>query len=73
MRRHYGVRTERHKLMRFYGHDVVGWELFDLRADPLELTNVYGRPEYASVERELKRELVRLGEHFGEEPPAGDE
>ena len=30
VRRHYGVRTERYKLMRFYGHDVVGWELFDL-------------------------------------------
>ena len=35
VRRHYGVRTQRHKLIHFYNLDA--WELFDLEKDPNEL------------------------------------
>lgn len=60
VRRHYGVVTERYKLIHFYGPDIDEWELFDLQKDPKELTSVYGKPEYAATEKELKAELARL-------------
>ncbi len=58
--RHYGVVTERYKLVRFYEPEFNYWELFDLKKDPRELQSVYGRPEYATVQRELEIELGRL-------------
>ena len=58
VRRHYGVRTETHKLIHFYNLD--GWELYDLEKDPNELNSVYGKPEYAALTKELKVELERL-------------
>ncbi|MBT3636187.1 MAG: sulfatase [Opitutae bacterium] len=58
VRRHYGVRTEKHKLIHFYNLD--GWELYDLEKDPNELNSVYGKPEYAALTKELKDELERL-------------
>lgn len=60
VRRHYGVVTDRYKLVRFYGDDIDEWELFDLETDPLELTSVYGKPEYAQIQAELHAELERL-------------
>ena len=55
---HYGVRTERHKLIHF---DKLGaWELFDLAKDPHELKNVYDDPAYAGTVADLKAELARL-------------
>jgi arylsulfatase A-like enzyme len=60
VRRHYGVVTDRYKLVHFYGPDVDEWELFDLADDPRELRNVYARPEYAKVREQLGRELLRL-------------
>ena len=59
VKRHYGVRTDRWKLIRFYD-DIDHWELYDLQEDPHELRNLYGRPEYAARQRELEEELVRL-------------
>ncbi len=58
-KRHYGVRTKRHKLLRFY-HDIDAWELYDLEKDPLEVRNVHGDPAYAGVRRALEAELRRL-------------
>lgn len=58
--RHYGVVTARYKLVRFYEPQFDYWELFDLEKDPRELTSVYGRPEYAPVQKELEAELARL-------------
>ncbi len=60
--RHYGVRTERYKLMRFYQLDE--WEMYDLRQDPDELRSVYDDPAYAEVASELKQELNRLRELY---------
>jgi arylsulfatase A-like enzyme len=59
VKRHYGVRTKRHKLIHFY-HDIDAWELYDLERDPNELRNVYGDPAYATVQRRLEAELSRL-------------
>ncbi len=60
--RHYGVRTDKFKLMRFYHFDE--WEFYDLENDPDELTNEYNNPAYASRVAQLKRELNRLREHY---------
>jgi len=69
--RHYGVRTDRHKLVHYY--DIGEWELFDLQKDPDELGSVYDDPAYAEVVAELKAELARLRKENGadrfEEPP----
>jgi arylsulfatase A-like enzyme len=64
-KRHFGVRTRRHKLLRFYD-DIDAWELYDLEADPHELRNVYGDPAYAAVTTELKAELARLQTLYGD-------
>jgi arylsulfatase A-like enzyme len=56
--KHYGVRTERYKLIFF--HEIGEWELFDLQKDPRELNNVYADPAYAKQVIELKAELERL-------------
>lgn len=34
------------------------WELFDLNTDPKELTNLFDKPEYQEVVKELRRELL---------------
>ena len=60
VRRHYGLRTERYKLVHFYGHDVDEWELFDLKEDPMELHNVYGEPRMEAVRRQLHQRLEKL-------------
>ena len=58
VRRHYGVRTIRYKLIHYYR--IGEWELFDLEKDPNELRNVYSDPAYAPVVEKLKAELDRL-------------
>jgi arylsulfatase A-like enzyme len=60
VRRHYGVVTDRYKLVYFYEPQMSYHELFDLKTDPSELRSVYGRPEYAEVQKDLLRELDRL-------------
>jgi arylsulfatase A-like enzyme len=65
---HYGVRTERYKLIYYYEPEPgpQEWELFDLETDPKELKNVYGNSAYADVTRELKTELRRLRQQVGD-------
>ena len=58
VRRHYGVRSDTHKLIRFYGIDE--WELYDLKKDPTERTSRYGDPAYKEITTKLKKELERL-------------
>jgi len=60
VRKHYGVVTDRYKLVRFYEPDVDYWELFDRQTDPQELKSVYGQPEAAAVQKDLEAELARL-------------
>ena len=59
VKRHYGVRTQRYKLIHFY-NDIDEWELYDLKTDPDEMQNVYSDPQYADVVKELTAELTRL-------------
>jgi len=59
VRRHYGVRTTRYKLIHFY-YDIDCWELYDLQTDPQEIKNVYNHPDYQKVQADLTKELNRL-------------
>ena len=57
--RHYGVRTETHKLMKFYQFGDE-WEFYDLENDPDELTNQYNNPAYSGKITEVRTELDRI-------------
>lgn len=59
VRRHYGITTDRYKLIHFY-YDLDVWELYDLENDPKELNNIYGDPAYTAVQKELHIELEGL-------------
>mgnify|MGYP000939267118 FL=1 len=63
VKRHYGVRTQRYKLIHFY-NDIDEWELYDLQSDPDELKNLCPDARYADVIQELKAELKRLRTHY---------
>ncbi len=63
--RHYGVRTERYKLMHFYHFDE--WEFYDLKNDPDELKNLYNDSKYASTIVDVKEELSRLRKHYDDD------
>jgi arylsulfatase A-like enzyme len=65
VRPHYGVVTDRFKLVHFNAPDADYWELYDRHSDPLELTSVYDRPDYADVQRTLRAELDRLRLELG--------
>ena len=62
VQRHYGVRTETHKLIYFY--EINEWEMYDLAADPHELKSVYGEAKYKDTQAELVKELKRLRDHY---------
>jgi arylsulfatase A-like enzyme len=62
--KHYGVRTDRYKLIFF--HDLHEWELFDLQKDPHELFSVYNDPTYASIVKDLKKEMEHLRKELGD-------
>lgn len=53
---HFGVRTARYKLIRFYNR-VDDWELFDLKEDPKEMNNLYGKTGYEAITVEMKQLL----------------
>jgi arylsulfatase A-like enzyme len=54
--KHYGVRTDRYKLIHFY-EPIDSWELFDLETDPHEMNNLINDPDYSDVLKDMK---VRL-------------
>ncbi|MCA1686691.1 MAG: DUF4976 domain-containing protein, partial [Planctomycetia bacterium] len=72
VRPHYGVVTDRYKLVRFQAPDLDEWELFDLKTDPQELRNVAGDPSNAQVVADLKAEVARLRAELKvpDKPPA---
>lgn len=61
--RHFGVRTERYKLIHFY-NDRDFFELYDLQEDPSEMHNIYGSEGYEEITDSLKQELARLQELY---------
>ena len=59
VKRHYGVRNDRYKLIHFY-HDIDAWEFYDLETDPLEVRNRIGDPDYRDEITEMRAELESL-------------
>ncbi|WP_294177771.1 sulfatase [uncultured Coprobacter sp.] len=65
VKRHYGVRTDKYKLIHFY-NDIDAWELYDLEKDPTEMHNVFDDPKYGKVVDFMNRELVRLQKQYND-------
>ena len=59
VKRHYGIRSQRYKLIHFY-NDIDEWELFDLKNDPSEMNNLYGKAGYEKTTLQLKEEMKKL-------------
>ena len=75
VRRHYGVRDKRYKLIHFYPATLDGikenkqqaladsidcWELYDLKNDPEELHNIYGTAGSRRITNRLQKMLHEL-------------
>ncbi|MDJ0812794.1 MAG: sulfatase [Woeseiaceae bacterium] len=67
VKRHYGVRTQRYKLMHYY-HDIDEWELYDLQTDPAEMRNVYADLSYADVRETMTALLAEVQARYGDSP-----
>lgn len=102
VRKHDGVRTDRYKLIHFYGaggldavkenkyqrqpgtreHGCMTYltslgyfepkdsavnynELYDLQADPHELNNLYGKPGYEKITKQLQKQLTDYRKSLG--------
>lgn len=66
---HFGLRTERYKLIRFYG-GKDSWELYDLQRDPHELHNLYEEDGQKKLIADLKEELNLLIKQYQDEEAA---
>ena len=75
---HYGIRTDRYKLIYYYARSLgkIGtkdgtiapeWELYDLEKDPKEMHNIYNDPQNQFLINKLKLELLRLKKEYGDE------
>lgn len=63
---HFGVRTARYKLVRFYKR-VSSWELYDLKKDPNEMKNLYGQKKYEKITAEMKVKLNKLIDQYDDQ------
>lgn len=61
---HYGVITDRFKLVHYYKPDLDEWELYDRQADPNETRNFIKDPAHAATVASLRGELRRLREEL---------
>jgi arylsulfatase A-like enzyme len=68
VRPHYGIRTDKYKLIHWKSKgegsekeiDFDHWELYDLKKDTDETNNVYGIKEYRKIQKELHEKLNEL-------------
>ncbi|HEX4749446.1 MAG TPA: sulfatase [Bryobacteraceae bacterium] len=60
-----GVRTDQYKLIHYY-LPPQEFELYDLKADPSEKNNLYGKPEYAALAYTLQQRITQLRKETGD-------
>ena len=76
---HYGIRTERWKLIYYYNQPLgmtgsfannmpPEWEFFDMKNDPREMHNLYSDPKYAQLIQRLKEQMAKLQREAGDKP-----
>ncbi len=65
VKRHYGVRTDRYKLMHFY-YDIDEWEMYDLEKDPSEMMNIYEDPSYSEIRKMMHGRLKEMRKKYGD-------
>ena len=63
VKRHYGVRDDRYKLIHFY-NDIDEWELYDLQSDPTEMHNIYGQPGTEEITARMMAKLKEQQEKY---------
>lgn len=75
----YGIRTDRYKLVFYYGKSLgmkgtkditvepAEWELYDLKEDPHEMRNLYHDPTKKDLIVKLKKQLLELKKKYGDE------
>ena len=68
MKRQYGIRTDRYKLIHFY-NDIDEWELYDLAEDPEEMNNVYDDASYAEVRNMMYGLLEKAQKEYADTDP----
>lgn len=56
---HRGIRTEQYKLIH-YASTPPSFEMYDLKADPLETKNLYGLPTHGAIQKHLFERLDAL-------------
>ncbi len=64
--RHYGIRTDRYKLIRY--DELDAWEFFDLKADPDELQNLYESGTHDELIATMTARLASLQDEMGDRP-----
>jgi len=67
VKRHYGIRTDRYKLIHYY-NDIDVWELYDLENDSNELNNLYDSKTYGEIQIQLHTKLDQLQRKFQDTP-----
>jgi arylsulfatase A-like enzyme len=60
---HYGIRTERYKLIHFY-KEIDEWELYDLQTDPHEMMNLYNDSQYINIRNRMHKKLKHLQQKY---------
>lgn len=63
---HYGIRTDRYKLVHIKQDQFDYWELFDLQNDSDEQKDLYNNPEYEDIKKMLHIKLKQLQEQYGD-------
>jgi arylsulfatase A-like enzyme len=64
------VRTATHKLVR---RPLERSELYDLTADPGEMSNLHGQPGHAAIERALELRMLDWLVHTADVTPLGED
>ena len=68
VKRHYGIRTADFKLIHFY-NDIDSWEMYDEKADPREMHNIYDDPAYSAQRERLTTLLRQMQQEYGDTDP----